>query len=327
LYAWAGRAIDPDSVDPIVLAEGARATKTYGGALRLMASGFGPQASMLNRSLFESMAIAHWAHPHPDRAIELFKKHGRHSELLWGGATRSRRPSQPTRARSTPAQRRSARSSAACSESTGRTSGPRTGACTTSCPRSRSSGPEGAPRDMLWWFFRIAHRDNNQVLHSTALGLSADQSRRVDHQSHAGTDAAGAATEPGRLESRPRRASARVARLAPGPRADRGAARLRGRAVRARGDARPRWCSVLATRERARDRALRGRDAPLADGRFSAWVADWRSGTDETWRKLAVHVRRTYSRAEVLGAGERIISLLLSDVRRLLPALRSVNRR
>jgi hypothetical protein len=67
--------------------------------------------------------------------------------------------------------------------------------------------------------------------------------------------------------------------------------------------------------------------ATLADGRFSGWVSDWRSRTDETWRKLAVHVRRTYSRAEVLGAGERIVSVLVSDVRRLLPVLRSVNRR
>ena len=63
------------------------------------------------------------------------------------------------------------------------------------------------------------------------------------------------------------------------------------------------------------------------DGRLSGWVADWRGRTDETWRKLAVHVRRTYSRAEVLGAGERIVSVLVSDVRRLLPTLCSVNRR
>jgi hypothetical protein len=66
--------MDPQSVDPIIIAEGARATKIYAGALRLVAGGFGPQASMLNRSLFEGMAIAHWAHAHPDRAIELCKK-------------------------------------------------------------------------------------------------------------------------------------------------------------------------------------------------------------------------------------------------------------
>jgi hypothetical protein len=45
LYTWAGRPIDPESVDPIILAEGARATKTYGGTVRLAAGGFGPQAS------------------------------------------------------------------------------------------------------------------------------------------------------------------------------------------------------------------------------------------------------------------------------------------
>lgn len=80
--------------------------------------------------------------------------------------------------------------------------------------------------------------------------------------------------------------------------------------------------------QRASEREVERFDAAtLADGRFSAWVADWRSRTDKTWRKLAVHVRRTYSRAEILGAAERIVSVLVSDVRRLLPALRSVNRR
>jgi hypothetical protein len=80
--------------------------------------------------------------------------------------------------------------------------------------------------------------------------------------------------------------------------------------------------------QRTSDREIGRFDAAtLADGCFAGRVADWRSRTDETWRKLAVHVRRTYSRAEVLGAGERIVSVLVSDVRRLLPALRSVNRR
>jgi uncharacterized protein DUF5677 len=175
LYAWAGRAIDPDSVDPIVLAEGARATKTYGGVLRLVASGFGPQASMLNRSLFEGMAIAHWAHSHPDRAIELFKKHGRHSELLWGNAFEKAEPAD-------------AREIDAGAEEERKKLGGLFGKYGTNLwtahrslydllPEIEEQWPEGAPRDMLWWFFRIAHRDNNQVLHSTALGLSGGVTR------------------------------------------------------------------------------------------------------------------------------------------------------
>jgi hypothetical protein len=95
LYLWGGRVIDGNSVDPIILAEGARSTKSYAAVLRLVASGFGPQGSMLDRSLFEGMAIAHWAHTHPDRAIELFTKHGRQTELLWGDAFEKADPGDP----------------------------------------------------------------------------------------------------------------------------------------------------------------------------------------------------------------------------------------
>lgn len=64
----------------------------------------------------------------------------------------------------------------------------------------------------------------------------------------------------------------------------------------------------------------------LADGRLTYWLADWRALSDPKWLKLAVHVRRTYSRAEVLGEGERIVATLVSDVRRLLPTLRAIKR-
>jgi hypothetical protein len=178
LYAWAGRAIDPDSVDPIVLAEGARAAKTFGAVLRLVASGFGPQGSMLNRSLFEGMAIAHWAHAHPDRAIELFKNHGRYSELLWGDAFEKAEPGDPRQIDVGTEEERKELSGLF-------------GKCGTNLwtshrslyallPEIEDQWPEGEVREMLWWFFRVAHRDNNQVLHSTALGLSGGIARTTE---------------------------------------------------------------------------------------------------------------------------------------------------
>lgn len=178
LYAWAGRPIDPESVDPIVLAEGARATKTYGGVLRLVASGFGPQASMLNRSLFEGMAIAHWAHAHPDRAIELFMKHARHSELLWGDAFEK---AEPADARTIDAGTEEEREEfRGLFGKYGTKLWTAHGSLHDLLPEVEDQWPEGGPRGTLWWFFRIAHRDNNQVLHSTALGLSGGVTRTSD---------------------------------------------------------------------------------------------------------------------------------------------------
>ena len=178
LYAWAGRPIDPESVDPLIVAEGARATKTYGGTLRLAAGGFGPQASMLNRSIFEGMAIVHWAHANPDLAVELFEKHGRHSELLWGEALA--KAEQANAPAIDPATEEERTELARLFGKYGTKLWTGHGSLYALLPEIEDQWPEGAPREQLWWFYRVAHRDNNQVLHSTAMGLTAGVSRLED---------------------------------------------------------------------------------------------------------------------------------------------------
>jgi hypothetical protein len=55
--AWRGRPIrDSVLTDRLVAAEGARSLKTYRGSLDAALGGYGPQAAMLNRALFEAMA-------------------------------------------------------------------------------------------------------------------------------------------------------------------------------------------------------------------------------------------------------------------------------
>ena len=83
LYAFAGAHRPPgppapDTGGQLILWSYARASKTYQGSFRLAACGYGEQAGMLNRSLYEDMAIAHWVKRHPDEAIAKLKK----SELL-----------------------------------------------------------------------------------------------------------------------------------------------------------------------------------------------------------------------------------------------------
>src|SRR4051794_28614731 len=82
LNRWTGRPIE-STADRLIAVEFGRATKTYRAALDLSLGGFGPQASMLNRSLFEGMAVAYWISDNPDRAADLFEKHERHNRDVW----------------------------------------------------------------------------------------------------------------------------------------------------------------------------------------------------------------------------------------------------
>jgi hypothetical protein len=52
----------------------ARGTTTFKAAIHLIEGGFGREALMLNRSMFEGMAVAHWIAANPDEAAERFAK-------------------------------------------------------------------------------------------------------------------------------------------------------------------------------------------------------------------------------------------------------------
>lgn len=82
LQAWSGRAVKRGA-DRIIVLEAFRATKTFQVIIRVCALGFGEHAMMLNRSLFEGMAVAHWVPEHRREAVGLFTRYSRYSELLW----------------------------------------------------------------------------------------------------------------------------------------------------------------------------------------------------------------------------------------------------
>ena len=82
LQAWSGRAIKRGA-DRIIVAEAARATKTFDAVIRLCALGYGEQAVMLNRSLFEGMAVGHWVSANRREAVGLFTRHARFVAFLW----------------------------------------------------------------------------------------------------------------------------------------------------------------------------------------------------------------------------------------------------
>ncbi|HEX4033218.1 MAG TPA: DUF5677 domain-containing protein [Solirubrobacteraceae bacterium] len=78
--AWRGRGRN-DTSDRIVVAIWSRSLKTFMAVVHLCEGGFGEQAAMLNRSLFEDLADLAWTRTHPDVAVRNFDEHERFDML------------------------------------------------------------------------------------------------------------------------------------------------------------------------------------------------------------------------------------------------------
>jgi hypothetical protein len=180
---WRGRAMEPGGIDSLVAAEGMRATKTFHGALHLVLGGFGPQGAMLNRSLFEGMAVAHWVTVGGKDAVDRFEKHARHNQLLWAGALETVGWTDPSELPSAEQDERRELDDLFGAYGQRHWSG-------LSMHRLVQGiehlWPEGEPRRTLWEYLRIAHRDNNQTLHSTADALSGGVRIGDDHLKYDG---------------------------------------------------------------------------------------------------------------------------------------------
>jgi len=187
LTPWRGRTIkkaaidDPPVADEIFALGFARSAKTYKAAMRLIKQGFGEQAAMLNRSLFEGMAVGFWVHHNEGEARERFTQaytydlyqqvrlieqagwvsaedglHGPEiapEELVNLEAKFGKYGERPWTGHS------NIRDLVADIE---------------------QYWPEDG-RKMLWNFLRVVHRDNNQLLHATVSGL-ASAGNRMDEE-------------------------------------------------------------------------------------------------------------------------------------------------
>ena len=66
---WGGRSLNPERTEDALLAALlSRSSNTFWAAIELCQIGFGEQALMLNRSLFEDMVDAHWVTVDPTTA-------------------------------------------------------------------------------------------------------------------------------------------------------------------------------------------------------------------------------------------------------------------
>lgn len=173
---WSSRPIKRGA-DRIIVAEGARAAKTYSAIVDLCETGYGEQALMLNRSLFEGMAIARWVPYNRREAVRLFSRHARFSSVLWretfdrlGWLSDTDHASWP---RVGPKER------GALEDLFGQY-GTKPWV-TKSLPKlldaiqdQWSDGGDG-----LFLFHDVSHRYSNQILHSTATALGATTSERT----------------------------------------------------------------------------------------------------------------------------------------------------
>jgi Family of unknown function (DUF5677) len=91
LSPWPGRPLDPylRPHEPLLAAIFARSLNTYCSTIELTRIGFGEQAAMLNRSLFEDMIDAHWVTVEPALAVERMRDHHLHGRMLLADAARS----------------------------------------------------------------------------------------------------------------------------------------------------------------------------------------------------------------------------------------------
>lgn len=85
---WGGRAID-GLHEQLMLIVFSRSSNTFCGATELARVGFGAQAAMLNRSLFEDMIDAHWITVKPELAVQRIGEHHLHGQMLLADAARA----------------------------------------------------------------------------------------------------------------------------------------------------------------------------------------------------------------------------------------------
>ncbi len=168
-HEWPGRKADSERVeDALVAIIVARSLTTGWAAYELSTNGFGGQAQMLNRSLFEDMVDAHWVTVEPARAAERYRNHFDHSRML--DAVRAQGDDEGMELPTFDAAER--RRLDALYGRYGDKSWTGLGL------KVRVDAIEHLWKDSdrraeLHRFRRFAHRDNNQTLHLSARGMDA----------------------------------------------------------------------------------------------------------------------------------------------------------
>lgn len=148
----------------------ARGTTTFKAVLQLIEAGYGREASMLNRSLFEGMAVAHWIAANPAEAERRFPRAMEFELHLFGEMAREIEPEEPD----PPGAVRLDSEQLAEAK---RLFGPYNERLWTGHNNVRElvadveNQWEEPGRGVLRTYLRYENRQNNKVLHASAIGL------------------------------------------------------------------------------------------------------------------------------------------------------------
>jgi hypothetical protein len=169
--AWPGRPLE-STADGLIATLLSRSLDTFRSAVHLASLGYGMQASMLNRSLFEDMIDVHWVATDPETAEQCYRDHHQHSRMLLADAVAKYPDYYPDIEVPDfdPDERKK------LDDFYGRWGAK---------PWSRINlhqrvklvehhWKDQAGQRTLHFFHDIAHRENNQVLHVSAAGLTAN---------------------------------------------------------------------------------------------------------------------------------------------------------
>jgi hypothetical protein len=170
-FARRNRPTGPPSHDPagwLIMATYARGTKTAQASFRLACLGYGAQAGMLNRSLFEDMIVAHWIRANPEEAPEQFERHWKHNLRLF--KEQYEKYGREEEVAAWPDLDEEERAALRAEFGYGHWTKKGLRALVEAVEHEWEG--EQTDRRMLWQTFDIAHRFNNLILHHSFYGLN-----------------------------------------------------------------------------------------------------------------------------------------------------------
>jgi hypothetical protein len=163
--------VKPGELDIVFVGTFARATASYRAALLLCDRGFGDQAGMLNRSLFEHMVVAWWMGLHGDDAflVERLRRHYDHGSVLFDRAEAQ----HPEIALGADPDRKVLSDDyiAELDSEFGRFGGQWHGKRLDELVREVEEGWTERFPGVVWKFFRIVNHWNNYLLHHSSVGV------------------------------------------------------------------------------------------------------------------------------------------------------------
>jgi hypothetical protein len=144
-----------------------RGSKTFQAAYLLAGRGYGVQAGMLNRALYEDMLVAHWVKLNPESAPDRYGRHRLLSVERMRGSMKKHKVGEEFL--HLPVLTRQEREEYA--QEFGNRSWTGLSLDEIATEVQTEWGERPLERDLFWWVFDIAHRFNNLLLHHSAIGL------------------------------------------------------------------------------------------------------------------------------------------------------------